>query len=191
MNILFATRNARKLGEARLGCQLFGVTIEQAEAVFQEMQSQDPVEIALHKSEQAFDQLGQPVVVADTFWAIPALNGFPGAYMKEVTRWFRPQDFTNLLQPYADKRICFTETIVYRNEHQHRIFSREYWGVVSSTPRGDGIAIEQVAEFGGETIAERRTRGQFSHEPREFVWSEFAGWYAGTFTSAAPLPGQT
>ena len=179
MRVLFATRNVRKLGEAALGCQLFGVAIEQADVVFQEIQSKDPVAIALHKSQQAFSHLRKPVVVADTFWAIPALNGFPGAYMKEVTRWFGPQDFINLLRPYQDKRICFTETVVYRDADQRRTFSGEYWGVISPIPRGQGIAIEQVAEFNGHTIAERRNQGHYSHAPEEFVWSEFAEWYAG------------
>lgn len=178
MNVPFATRNARKLGEATLGCQSFGVSIEQVDVVFQEIQSKDPAEITLHKSLQAFDQLGTPVVVADTFWAIPALNGFPGAYMKEVARWFGPQDFINLLLPYRDKRLCLTETVVYRDDEQHRIFSGEYWGGISPTPRGQGIAIEQVAEFNGQTIAERRNQGHYSHEPQEFIWSEFAEWYA-------------
>lgn len=180
MNILLASRNARKLGEARLGCQLFGVCVEQAFADFQEFQSKDPTEIAMNKSLQAFEQLGNPVVVADTFWNIPALNGFPGAYMKEVTRWFRPEDFITLLSPYSDKRICFTETVVYRDEIQHRVFTGEYWGVISSTPRGQGIAIEQVAEFNGHTIAERRNEGHYSHRSQDFVWSEFAEWYAGS-----------
>lgn len=145
---------------------------------FQEIQSKDPTEIALHKSKQAFEQLCKPVVVADTFWTIPALNGFPGAYMKEVTRWFGPQDFIRLLLPYPDKRLCFTETVVYRDENQHRIFSGEYWGCISSIPRGQGIAIEQVAEFNGRTIAERRNEGKHSHDPEDFVWHNFAKWYA-------------
>ncbi len=178
VNIAFATRNARKLGEAALGCHLFGVSIAQVSVEFQEIQSNDPVEIALHKSREAFNQVRTPVVVADTYWAIPALNGFPGAYMKEVTRWFGPQDFVNLLRPYRDKRLCFTETVVYRDAGQHQVFSGVYWGVVSSMPRGEGIAIEQVAEFNGNTIAERRHQGGFSHEPQDFVWAEFAEWYA-------------
>lgn len=178
INVQLATRNTRKLGEARLGCQLFGVSIQRVNVEFQEIQSQDPVEIALHKSLQAFEQLRSPVVVADTFWTIPALNGFPGAYMKEVTRWFAPEDFVRLMLPYEDKRLYFTETVVYRDENHYRTFSEEYWGVMSASPRGDGIAIEQVAEFNGHTIAERRNQGRYSHDPEGFVWSDFARWYA-------------
>lgn len=185
MNILFATQNTRKLGEARLGCQPFGITIEPAAVAFQEFQSKDPVAIARHKSQQAFDQLGQPVVVADTFWTIPALNGFPGAYMKDVTRWFTPRDFINLLRPYDDRRICVTETVVYRDDTREEVISRDYWGVVSHTPRGDGLTIEQVAEFNGQTIAERRNQGHFSHDPADFVWSEFAAWYVDTIGDTA------
>lgn len=150
------------------------------EVHFQEIQSKDPIEIALHKSMQAFKQVQAPVAVADTSWSIPALNGFPGAYMKEVTRWFRPDDFINLLRPYSDKRICFTETVVYRDADKHRVFSDEYWGAVSPESRGDGIPIEQVAEFDGHTIAERRNQGRYSHDPEHFVWAKFAAWFADT-----------
>lgn len=159
---------------------MFGVSVQRVDVDFQEIQSKDPIEIALNKSVQAFKQLRRPVVVADTFWKIPALNGFPGAYMKEVTRWFGPQDFIRLLSPYTDRRLCFTETVVYRDKNQPRVFSGEYWGVMSLTPRGEGLSIEQVAEFNGETIAERRNHGKYSHEPEEFVWSDFAEWYAGS-----------
>lgn len=184
MNVLLASGNARKLGEARLGCAPFGITIDQVTVPFQEIQSPDPVEIARHKSRQAFDQVGQPVVVADTCWAIPALNGFPGAYMKEVTRWLRPDDFINLLAPYTDRRICLYETVVYRDADQERVFSGEYWGVIAGSPRGDGLPIEQVAGFNGQTIAERRHQGLFSHDPEDFVWSEFAAWFAGARRTA-------
>ncbi len=153
------------------------------EVHFQEIQSKDPIEIALDKSAQAWEQVQAPVVVADTFWSIPALNGFPGAYMKEVTRWFRPEDFINLVWPYSDKRICFTETVVYRNADQHRVFSGEYWGLVSPEPRGDGIAIERVAEFDGHTIAERRNQGRYSHDPEHFVWAKFGAWFADQKTA--------
>jgi XTP/dITP diphosphohydrolase len=180
MQVLLATGNARKVAEARLGCALFGITVESVAVPYQEIQSQDPLEIALHKSHQAFAHLQQPVVVADTFWTIPALNGFPGAYMKEVTRWFGPQDFLTLIHPYADRRVCFTETVVYREATQHQVFSQQYWGVFSPAPRGEGLSIEQVAAFNGQTIAERRTHGLYSHEPAEFVWAEFAAWYSGT-----------
>jgi non-canonical purine NTP pyrophosphatase (RdgB/HAM1 family) len=177
MQIRFATGNARKLGEARLGCAPFGITVRQVDVDFQEIQSPDPVEIALHKSRQAFEQVGEAVVVADTFWAIPALNGFPGAYMKEITRWFRPEDFINLLRPYADRRICLFETVVYRDASQHRVFAGEYWGEIVEVPRGDGLPIEEVAKFNGQTIAERRNLGKFSHDPEDFIWAEFAAWY--------------
>lgn len=179
MEILLATRNPRKIGEAELGCSPFGIAVKPVVAHFQEIQSKNPVEIAIDKSRQAFEQIEKPLVVADTFWNIPAINGFPGAYMKEVTRWFRPEDFIRLLEPYQDKRVCFTETVIYRDAHHHRVFSNDYWGVIASEPRGEGIPIEQVATFNGETIAERRNLGLFSHDARDFIWTDFAAWFAG------------
>ena len=179
MKVLLGSGNARKLGEARLGCAPYGISVELVAVAFREMQSTDPVAIAVDKSRQAFAQVGRPVLVADTFWAIPALNGFPGAYMKEVTRWFGPQDFLNLLAPYANRRILLTETVVFvAADGETQVFCGEYWGEITPEPRGDGLPVEQVVAFGGETIAERRNRGLFSHDPEEFIWAEFARWYA-------------
>ena len=177
MKVLLGSGNARKLGEARLGCAPYGISVELVAVAFREMQSTDPVAIAVDKSRQAFAQVGRPVLVADTFWAIPALNGFPGAYMKEVTRWFGPQDFLNLLAPYANRRILLTETVVFvAADGETQVFCGEYWGEITPEPRGDGLPVEQVVAFGGETIAERRNRGLFSHDPEDFIWADFAEW---------------
>jgi hypothetical protein len=40
------------------------------------------------------------------------------------------------------------------------VFAVVYWGEMVDTPHG-----------------ERRNLGQFSHDPDDFIWSEFAAWY--------------
>ena len=44
------------------------------------------------------------IVVADTSWSIPSLNGFPGGYMKDVAEWFTPEDF--IKQVITLKILC-------------------------------------------------------------------------------------
>ncbi len=179
MKILFITTNSRKVGEAKAACDDFGIEIIQQQADIDEIQHSDPAKVSEHKAKQAFQILNKPLVVADTCWSIPALNGFPGAYMKEVANWFTPDDFLNLIKDKHDNRIMFSENIVYIDSKQMKRFSKEYWGTIVP-PRGKGFSIEEVAEFEGFTLGERREQGGYSHKPEDYVWYDFATWYSKT-----------
>jgi XTP/dITP diphosphohydrolase len=175
--LAFVTGSDRKVGEARLACDPAGIEIIKTPLDIDEIQSDKPQDISIHKAKQAYAQLQKPLVVTDTFFAIPALNGFPGAYMKFVAEWFRPEDFILLLSDKADKTITFSESITYIDEHGTKIFSKEFHGRIVDMSRGTGNSIENVAEFDGVTLGERRTQGGFSHKPEDFVWTDFATWY--------------
>jgi non-canonical purine NTP pyrophosphatase (RdgB/HAM1 family) len=176
--ILFVTGNQRKVGEAQAACDDFVITVKQLTLEIDEIQSHDPLAISTHKVERAFELAKAPVVVTDTSWNIPALGGFPGGYMKDVAQWFSPQDFLNLIHPKQDKSVSFTEVIAYKDSHQTKIFQKEFWGEFASEPRGIGLSIEQVAIFEGHTLGERRAQGTFSHDPKDYVWYDFARWFA-------------
>jgi len=154
--ILFATTNDRKIREAQAACKQFGIIIKQIKLDIDEIQSHNPQIIAKRKAQTAYSLIQKPVVITDTYWNIPALRGFPGGYMKDIAKWFRPEDFLSLVKNKSDKRISFTESIVYKDRNRAKMFSKEFWGVFSDKPKGSGNSIEQVAEFNGYTIGERR-----------------------------------
>lgn len=176
-SVLFATGNQRKLDEATLACDLYDITITSRAFDIDEIQSADPRHVTEHKVRAAYALAGQPVVVTDTCWSIPALGGFPGAYMKDVATWLTEQDFLNLMSDKDDTRISFTENIAYYDGETLQFFSKEFWGQIVS-PRGTGNSIENVAEFDGKTLGERRSEGGVSHAPEDYVWADFAKWYA-------------
>ena len=176
MKILFVTGNKRKVGEAEDACKAFGIEIVQTPLDIDEIQSSDPAKISEHKAKAAFEQLNAPLVVTDTFWSIPALNGFPGAYMKDVSKWFSSEDFLNLMANKVDKTIMFSENIVYIDGDRTKHFTKEFYGQIVA-PRGVGESIEQVAEFNGVTLGEQRERGGFGHAAEDYVWHDFATWY--------------
>jgi len=111
--VIFATTNERKVGEAKLACQKFGIEVRQVKLNIDEIQSGDPQKISREKAKTAYAQIKQPLVVTDTYWNIPALNGFPGGYMKEIAGWFSEEDFLNLMERKTDRRISFAESITY------------------------------------------------------------------------------
>lgn len=176
--ITLATTNQRKVGEAKAALQDFNIEVRSIKLDIIEIQSPDPIAIAKAKAKEAFRLAGEPVVVTDTSWSIPALGGFPGGYMHEISIWFKSSDFINLIKNYQDKRISFTETIVYQDAKQTKIFSQEFWGQIINTPRGKtGNPIEKIAEFDGFTLAERHDQGRFSHDPKDYVWYKFGEWF--------------
>jgi len=178
MKIKFVTGNQRKIKEAKAACKDFGIEILQQELDIDEIQGIDPIAIAKNKAFKAYEAVGEPIVVTDTSWNILAVNGFPGGYMKDVARWFDAEDFIALVSRRTDRRIRFTETIVYNDGSDTKVFSEEYAGTIADSPRGDGNSIEQVAVFDGKTLAEAHGMGQFSHDPKDYVWYKFAKWFS-------------
>ena len=176
-HIVLVTGNDRKLGEARAALTDFDIKVENKQFDIDEIQGRDAMAIATDKARKAYELVGEPVVVTDTSWDIPALRGFPGGYMKDVADWFDTIDFINLLKGHDDKSISFTETIVYQDDKQTKVFSQQFICRIADSPRGSGNSIEQLAEFDGFTIGERQQQGRFSHDPKDYVWCQFGQWF--------------
>ena len=180
MKLLFATGSKRKLAEANASCEPAGIEIQQIDLDIVEIQSHDPHEITENKINEAFRLSGKPVVITDTSWNIPSLNGFPGGYMKDVSKWFKPSDFIALMKNKTDRRIAMTETIAYKDANRTKYFSKEYWGEIANVAAGSGESIEVVAKFDGKTIGQKRDAGQLGHDPKDYIWHDFAKWFASS-----------
>ncbi|MDB5185504.1 MAG: RdgB/HAM1 family non-canonical purine pyrophosphatase, dITP/XTP pyrophosphatase [Candidatus Saccharibacteria bacterium] len=176
--ILFATGNKRKMREATEACQPFDIQVIQKEIEVDEIQSHDPLKISKHKVDSAFSHTSHAIVINDAFWEIPALNGFPGGYMKDINEWFTADDFINIMKDKTDRRICLTECVLYKDETITKIITKQFWGEIALQPRGIGNAIEQVAIFNGKTIGENKALGELAFDPAEYVWNDFAIWYS-------------
>lgn len=64
-------------------------------------------------AEQAFKILGEPLIVNDAEWNIPALNGFPGPYVRYINEWLSPDDFIVLMSRHEDKKVFYKEVITH------------------------------------------------------------------------------
>ena len=176
MKIYFITGNAIKVGEAKLVCKPAGIEIVQQQLEIDEIQSTVPNDISIDKAEKAHNLIKRPLVVTDSFWRIPALNGFPGAYMKDVANWFSSEDFLSLMEKKANRQIFFSENITYKDDEIIKQFSQEYEGIIVTEPRGTGNSIENVAQFEEFTLGERREQGGYSHKSEDYVWNDFVKW---------------
>ncbi len=179
--ITFVTGNQRKLRHMRKACLLAGIRFQHMAADIDEIQAHDPMRIALHKADEAFKLCGGvPVAVNDAFWSIPALNGFPGGYMKDVIQWLTAEDFLNLMRDKPDRSVVVTETLIYKDKDQIKTFTCEVQGTFTDAPRGPGNSMEQVIELAdsGKTLAELHEAGEYEWSSGNTIWTDFATWYA-------------
>jgi non-canonical purine NTP pyrophosphatase (RdgB/HAM1 family) len=178
--ITFVTVNKFKYEGAVDSLKPFGIIVEQAVFEIDEIQSDNVYHVALDKAKKAFAVLNKPLIVTDAGWSIPALNGFPGAYMKDMNQWFTPEDFLNLMSEKEDKRVILKEYAVYIDEAGFEVFEQVYEGRFIDEIKGNsGKPVDKVVTFtsDGLTVAEIGDTGSRALMGSEIVWEKFAEWY--------------
>ena len=120
--IQFATSNKEKMLIAQTVCAKFDIKVEQVSIDIDEIQSEDPIIIVQDKARRAYEGLSKPVVVSDDSWDIPALNGFPGPYMKSINEWFKPDDFLRLMSGIKNRTIIIHQFLAYYDGNTMKVF---------------------------------------------------------------------
>ena len=183
--IFFVTGNKEKLANARVVCEMNDVPLEQVVFEIDEIQGEDSEAIVTAKAWAAYEALQKPVVVSDDTWSINALGGFPGAYMKSINYWFKPQDFLNLLTGAVDRTVWLRQYLAYcdgttvttfLNEISGRVLEQSYgddskapWMNVTTLEGDDGKPMAEIFRPDG-TILE-------AYKDRPDAWKEFIKWY--------------
>ncbi len=180
--IIFATGNSRKIEEANSTLSAYDIAVTPAKIEIDEIQHQDSSEITKAKARAAYDVVHEPVVVSDTSWEIPALGGFPGGYMKDVSDWFEAEDWLSLMSRHEDKTIYCHEHVAYFDGEQMRHFVSVYKGVFVSEPRGRIDASESIERvvilYGDLTMAEYLAKGSIASAGDVLEhWQQFGEWY--------------
>lgn len=181
-DLLFATGNSEKFHLAQVVCAQHGITLIQQATDVDEIQAEDKDPVIRDKAQKVFDIVKQPVVVTDDWWEVPALNGFPGPYMKSIDIWFKPEHWIDIMQNQTDRRIIGTLQLGYQDANGFKVFRHSIQGTIGSEVRGDyGRPLQKVVMLDGDnglTISEVYDR-KLNHEDRDALggWKEFIEWY--------------
>ena len=178
-DILFITTNRLKVTLATLICDSMDVKLTSQAFEMEEIQAADSLPVARHKAAQAYDKFQQPVVVSDDGWVIPGLGGFPGPYMKAVNEWFTPDDFLRLTLPLRDRRIILQQVLVYQDEHEQKLFSKEIEATLLKDVRGvSQYPHLSIISFDGGVhgAAEDNNHGYKSLFEQTTPWHELCDW---------------
>jgi XTP/dITP diphosphohydrolase len=179
--LIFMTTNKRKIQEANESLAKYDILVSPQPVDIDEIQHHDVVEISRAKARSAYDVIKKPLVIQDTTWAIPALNGFPGGYMKDIEGWFGTHDWVNLMAKYDDRSIVCTEYVVYFDGTIMKEFYSTYNGFFVKEPRGkDGRSVDKmVVLHGDKTMAEMHDEGKVGSSVEVLPhWDLFGEWYS-------------
>lgn len=145
-----------------------------------EIQGEDAETIAGQKAHDAYTLVQKPLVVTDDSWAVPALKGFPGAYMKSINYWFTVEDWLRLMDGVTDRRMILQQMAVYQDELEQVIFAKDIEAIMLNEPHGSDAkspVLALISFDGGKTsVAESFAKGSSSIAEKQTVWHELAAW---------------
>lgn len=181
MTFLFCTTNSHKFTVAKHACDEYKIAIEQLHVEVDEVQSEDPIYILEHKARSMYEKVKKPLLVSDDSWNIPALNGFPGPYMKSINKWFAPEDWLSIMSQHSDKRIFLECRLAYIDETGIAIFEdiqeREFLKEVSPI---EGVNILRVVALKGSktSLAQQWQEDSSVIIFNRTLWHDFIKWYS-------------
>lgn len=184
--IYFASSNKDKVNIAKHACSSAGIKLEQAIIDIDEIQGEDPIPIITDKARRAYEILGKPLVVSDDTWDIPALNGFPGPYMKSINSWFSSDDFIRLMHGITNRKIILHQYLAFIDEDGVEIFTADLSGIVLNEAKGNDTKapIKNVVAFdmdGGKSLTEvYNSPTELMNEQlskRADAWPDLLNWY--------------
>ncbi|HRN96234.1 MAG TPA: non-canonical purine NTP pyrophosphatase [Candidatus Levybacteria bacterium] len=156
ISLYYITSNIEKITVANKYLHPLGISVEQKDLDFDELQSDSIEAIAQHKAEQAYSKLKHPVLVNDAAWYISSLNGFPGPFMKQINTWFTEQDILNLMHDKPNRDVIYKDVFCYMNKDEIKFFIGEVKGKILKQPQGTGKTSWTLFSFSstGKSIAQ-------------------------------------
>jgi inosine/xanthosine triphosphate pyrophosphatase family protein/ADP-ribose pyrophosphatase YjhB (NUDIX family) len=187
--IAMVTGSQAKFAIARDHLAQHNLAVEHVHQDLTEIQSLDVAVVARHKAEQAYAQLGRPLIVEDSSFGLDELRGFPGALVKHLIDAGGARAMAHLAD-LTDSRMCTsTAALVYADADGLVTFTHSHSGGVATQPAGHAgdlplwtvyIPPGSAAPLAAMPEADRDTwHGQWQ---RDSVFSQFARWYTHTHT---------
>jgi len=159
-SLIFATSNPGKIKEAQ---EILGVKVNGTSLEIEEIQSLDPLKVALAKARAYFDALKEPLFVEDTSLSFEGLKGLPGPYISDMAKALGNSGLAELLKGRSRKAQAQVTLVFVDAKGKEHLFIGVTEGSIAASPRGEG-------GFGWDPIfipeGEKRTFGEMSLEDK-------------------------
>ncbi len=148
-----------------------------------EHRDDDVGKIAEGKASFAYRQLHTPLIVDDTAFSIPALNGFPGPYAAYVLNTVGNAGILKLMEGVQDRSASFTTAIAFADAGIVRVFTGSISGSITTAPRGSaGFGYDPIFGLpGGRTLAEISLEEKSTISHRARALAGFRDWFLSQY----------
>jgi non-canonical purine NTP pyrophosphatase (RdgB/HAM1 family) len=133
--VTFVTGNQNK---ADFLAKFLGHPVHHIKLDLDEIQSLDSVEIVRHKSKQAYDTVGSPVLVEDVSVVINALGRLPGPFIKWFEQELGLDGIIRLLKNTQDRTATVAVTYAYFDGASLKLFRDKVLGSIAEKPEYGG-----------------------------------------------------
>ncbi len=141
---VMTTNRDKKAAAARVFAES-SINIDFIELETPEIQAYTCEEVASASVAFVYDKIQKPVAVTDAGYFIPALNGFPGPFLKYINTMLRPEDILRMMENKTDRRIDLLETIAYMDAtHSAKTFTSVIRGTLAREIRGEGRLFDSL-----------------------------------------------
>lgn len=154
--VIYVTGNQDK---ADYLSRLLEIPLEHRKLDLDELQLEDPQALVDHKVRQAYDMVGQPVLVEDVSLHFDALGGLPGPFVKFFVE--KPdglERMCRMLDGFGTRAAQATCTFGYYDGDAPKFFVGELRGTIAEHPRGSaGFGWDKIFcpdGYEGKTRAE-------------------------------------
>ena len=175
-SIIFATGNKDKLRETQ---SILDMPVEGTSLEVDEIQSLDPIKVAVAKARAYYKELKKPIFVEDSSASFKAIEPLPGPYLKDFYYALGGERLCRLLDGKS-RDVIVKVIIVFINEKgREYIFESDVYGEIAEKPRGDkgwGWDPVFIPRGSDKTFGEMTEKEKSKYSMRKIALLKFKGW---------------
>ena len=139
-DIYFITSNKKKYESLKKQLGAIGVTLKQQIYDFDEGRELSIEAVAKYKLAQAKKAFpDKKIIVDDRGFFIPALNGFPGPFVKLLLDSFSYKGLIKLMANEKDRRAIFSYAVAYYDGKKDKVLVANEVGFITNKPKGTNL----------------------------------------------------
>ena len=139
-DIYFITSNKKKYESLEKQLGSIGVTLKQQIYDFDEGRELSIEAVAKYKLAQAKKAFpDKKIIVDDRGFFIPALNGFPGPFVKLLLDSFSYKGLIKLMANEKDRRAIFSYAVAYYDGKKDKVLVANEVGFITNKPKGTNL----------------------------------------------------
>ena len=139
-DIYFITSNKKKYESLKKQLGSIGVTLKQQIYDFDEGRELSIEAVAKYKLAQAKKAFpDKKIIVDDRGFFIPALNGFPGPFVKLLLDSFSYKGLIKLMANEKDRRAIFSYAVAYYDGEKDKVLVANEVGFITNKPKGTNL----------------------------------------------------